>query len=405
MARVIIAGGGQAGIQVAAGLRQEGFEGDIVVVADEPSMPYQRPPLSKHYLSGKVGMERVTLRPDKFYEDNSIDIRTGIGVIGIKPDDNSVTLSDGEELGYDWLVLATGSRVRRLDSVDGADLAGIHYLRTLVDVDSIRAEFETANDVVVVGGGYIGLEVASVASELGKRVTVLEAAERILQRVATPGLSDFYTAAHTSHGVRIVTGANAAAFVGADRVSAVQLADGSEVPADLVIIGIGIIPNVEIADAAGIACDNGITVDEYCKTSHPNILAVGDCTNHPNAFAGGRVRLESVPNAMEQGRVAAATICGNPKAYQSEPWFWSDQFDLKLQMVGFATDADEIVTRGSVEDGSFINFYLKEGTVIAAEAVNSVRDFMSCRKMVAGRVEVPSAQLVDPELNLKDLVG
>ena len=396
---VVIVGGGHAGGQAAASLRQEGYEGEIVVVADEPHIPYQRPPLSKQYLAGEYGLERVYLRPEKFYADREIAVRKGVRAVRINPDARTLECSNGETLAYDKLLLATGSRPRKLATA-GDDLAGVHYLRTIADVDAIRRDLKPGRRIAIVGGGYIGLEVAAVAVEMGLAVTVLEMEDRILGRVTTPEMSAFYHALHTGKGVVIRTGLRAESFAGAEgRLEQVVCAGGEVVDADLAVVGIGIVPNVELAAAAGLDCDNGIIVDETTRTTDPNIHAVGDCTNHPNPVLGRRLRLESVPNAMEQSRVAAANLAGGDKVYATVPWFWSDQYDLKLQMVGFSADADGQVTRGDPTTNQFATFHLSGDTVIAADAVNSAREFMAARQLVGKKVDAGS--LGDPGVDLR----
>lgn len=400
MAAMVIVGAGHAAGQAAASLRQEGFDGEIIILGDERHIPYQRPPLSKQYLAGEHGLEKVHLRPAKFYEDKNITVRTGVRVQSIDTSAATVTTDDGETIGYDKLLLATGGRVREL-TIPGHDLRGIHYLRGIDDVDGIRQEFAPGRKMVIVGGGYIGLEVASVAVESGLEVHVLEMESRILQRVTTERMSAYYHQLHESRGVHIHTRAAATAFKGSGHVQAVLCGD-DEYPADIVLVGIGIIPNVEIARDAGIECDNGILVDEHCRTSTPNVYAAGDCTNHPNPLLGRRLRLESVPNAMEQARVAAANMCGGDKTYASIPWFWSDQYELKLQMVGFSADGDQEVVRGDIGANQFAVFYLKDGVLVAADAVNSAKEFMVCRQLVGKPVD--AAVLADPDTDLKTLL-
>ena len=306
-----------------------------------------------------------------------------------------------ETIAYDKLLIATGGRPRKLQ-IPGSDLAGIHYLRTIADVDAIQGDFGEGKKLVVVGGGYIGLEVASVAIKYGLEVHVLEMEERILQRVTTPEMSAYYHRLHTGRGVHIHTSTTVSGFSGEGRVSAVECGDQS-FPADLVIVGIGIIPNTEVAEAAGIACDNGIVVDDHCRTSAPDVYAAGDCTNHPNPLLEKRLRLESVPNAMEQARVAAANMTGGDKVYASIPWFWSDQYELKLQMVGFSSDGDTQVVRGDMDANEFAVFYLKDGKVVAADAVNSPKEFMICKQLIGRSVD--AAVLADPEADLKSLIA
>ncbi len=401
MAAMVILGAGHAAGQAAASLRQEGYDGEIVIIGDEPYIPYQRPPLSKAYLSGEVDLDRVYLRPGKFYEDKGITLKLGVRAERIDPAAKTVTTDAGETIAYEKLLITTGGRPRRL-TIPGSDLGGIHYLRTIADVDGIRSEMAPGKRLVIVGGGYIGLEVASVAVKAGLEVHVLEMEARILQRVTTPEMSAYYHNLHESRGVHIHTSTAVTGFSGTGRVAAVDCGEQS-FPADLVIVGIGIIPNVEIAAAAGIACDNGVLVDEGCRTSAADIYAAGDCTNHPNPLLNRRLRLESVPNAMEQARVAVANMCGGDKRYASIPWFWSDQYELKLQMVGFSGDGDTQVLRGSMAANQFAIFYLKAGAVVAADAVNSPKEFMVCKQLIGKQVD--PAKLADPATDLKELLA
>lgn len=399
-AGIVVVGAGHAAGQTAASLRQEGYEGKITLLGDEPFVPYQRPPLSKQYLSGEHGLERVYLRPEKFYADKNVDIKVSTQVESIDTKAQTVTTSARESYPYDKLLIATGSRPRRLN-IQGSDLKGIHYLRTIEDVDEIAANMKNAGKAVIVGGGYIGLEVASVAVTSGLEVSVLEMEDRILQRVTTPEMSAFYHQLHSSRGVSIHTNTTVSGFEGDKQVSKVICGDKS-FDADLVIVGIGIIPNVEIAQEAGIECDNGIVVNERCQTSAPGVYAAGDCTNHPNPILGRRLRLESVPNAMEQARVAAANICGGSKEYSAVPWFWSDQYELKLQMVGFSSDGDQQVVRGDKSNNEFAVFYLKDGNVMAVDAVNSPREFMVCKQLYGKPVD--ANLLADASVDLKTLL-
>lgn len=400
-AGVVIVGAGHAAGQAVASLRQEGYEGDIRLIGDEPHIPYQRPPLSKQYLSGEHGLERVYLRPEKFYADQNVTVQTGTIVKSIDTKAQTVSTENGENHAYDHLLIATGSRPRILN-ISGSDLRGIHYLRTIADVDGIAEHMKTAKKAVIVGGGYVGLEVASVAVTSGLEVSVLEMEDRILQRVTTPHMSEFYHQLHTERGVSIHVNTAVSSFDGEDgHVTAVVCGEES-FDADLVIVGIGIIPNVEIAQEAGIECDNGILVDEHCQTSIANVYAAGDCTNHPNPILGRRLRLESVPNAMEQARVVAANICGKDKTYAAVPWFWSDQYELKLQMVGFSTDGDQELLRGDKSTNQFAIFYLKDGKVVGVDAVNSPKEFM-VGKQIYGK-EVDQGKLTDPGVDLKTLI-
>jgi 3-phenylpropionate/trans-cinnamate dioxygenase ferredoxin reductase subunit len=403
MSKFVVIGGGHAAGQAVASLRQDGFDGAIDVIGDEPYVPYQRPPLSKQYLSGEQTIERVYLRAAAFYTERKINLHLGVRGERIDPRTRVVALSNGKTLPYDKLLIATGSRARHLN-IQGHQLAGIHYLRTIDDVDAIRAEFGPGKRITIAGGGYIGLEVASVAVVAGLAVTVLEMEDRILKRVTTAAMSAFYHGLHTSRGVVIRTSTKVSGFEGRDRVEAVLTEAGERIPADLVIVGVGIIPNTEIASAAGLACDNGILVDDHCRTSDPDIYAAGDCTNHPNALLGRRLRLESVPNAMEQARVATANMNGGDATYASIPWFWSDQYELKLQMVGFSADGDVAVTRGDPAANQFATFYLKNGVVVAVDAVNSPREFMASRQMVDKRAKPDPAKLADSKVPLKELM-
>ncbi|MEQ8205452.1 MAG: FAD-dependent oxidoreductase [Woeseia sp.] len=399
MTTIVIVGGGHAAGQAAASLRQKGHDGRLLILADEPYIPYQRPPLSKAYLSGKEELQHLYVRQPAFYDKQGIEVRTGAHVDEIDTVKKTLRVSR-EQIGYDRLLLCTGARPRRMQT-PGSDLAGIHYLRTVADVDRIRSEMAAANRVCVVGGGYIGLEVAAVATAAGKQVTVLEAGDRVLQRVASPELSRFYDAMHKSHGVEIRTNCQVSGFTGDGGVDAVQC--GAErIAADLVIIGIGVIPNVELAEQAGLICDNGIVVDERCRTSNDDIYAAGDCTNHPNPQLGRRLRLESVPNAMDQARVAATNMLGGDDIHDSVPWFWSDQYDVKLQMVGFSADGNRQILRGDMAGHKFAIFHLHDDTVVAVDAINEPREFMAGKKLFGKRVDVE--RLADLRVETKSLL-
>lgn len=401
MSGIVIIGAGQAAGQAAASLRQGGFEGPITILGEEAQAPYQRPPLSKQYLSGEIGMDRVLVRPEKFYPDKNIDLHTETTVQSIDRKNKTVTTTSGDTYPYDKLLVGTGSRPRILN-IPGSDLDGIHYLRTIKDVDAIREAMASARKLCIVGGGYIGLEVAAVAVTKGLEVTVLEMEDRILQRVTTPEMSDFYHQLHTERGVNLMVNTGVSGFT-ADGAVATVLCGDISIDADLVIVGIGIIPNTELAEAAGLACDNGILVDDHCQTSDPDIYAAGDCTNHPNAILDRRLRLESVPNAMEQARAAASNMVGGDKAYASIPWFWSDQYELKLQMVGFSADGDQQVLRGDQATNQFAVFYLKDEKVVAVDAVNSPKEFMVCKQLYGKKVDVSA--LADSSVDLKTLLN
>lgn len=407
---VLIVGAGHAGGACAMGLREQGWAGRIVMVGDEPHLPYQRPPLSKSFLSGEMPIGQLYLIPQATYDHAHIDCILGARAERIDRKARTVTLSDGRELAYAKLVLATGGRARRL-AISGIERfekqPNFHYLRTIDHVARIRMQFNAGARLVIVGGGYIGLEVAAVAVKRGLHVTVLEALPHVLARVTAPELSTFYERIHREAGVDIRTSTAVSAFEhdpSGDAVSAVILADGSRIPCDLVIVGVGLEPNTDLAEAAGLAVNNGIVVDEHMRTSDANIVAIGDCTNHPNELLGRRLRLESVPNAMEQARTAAATLCTKERVCNPVPWFWSDQYELKLKMVGVSQGYDELVMRGSPQGRSFSVFYLQRGVMLAADTVSRVQDFMLSKRFVAERVPVRAADLADESVPLKSLL-
>jgi 3-phenylpropionate/trans-cinnamate dioxygenase ferredoxin reductase component len=401
---LVIVGGGQAAAQAVQSLRQQSFAGPITLLSDEPYPPYQRPPLSKKYLSGELTRERLLLRPATFYAEKGVTLEQNARVEELDAGGRQLRLRDGRTLIYDRLLLATGSRVRTLD-VPGATLHGVYYVRTIADVDGIAAHLRDGARVVLVGAGYIGLEVAAVVRQRGFDVTVLEAADRVMSRTVSVEVAGFYEARHRAAGVVIHTGAAVKALHGATQVTAVETADGRSLPCDVVIIGIGIVPNVELAAAAGLPCNNGIVVDEFARTSDPNICAAGDCTNHPLPLFERRVRLESVPNAIHQAKVAAATLLGAPVAYSEVPWFWSDQYDLKLQIAGLSTGFDEVVLRGDPATRSFAAFYLRGGQLIAVDAINSPKEFIAGKKLVANRARIAPDALRDAGVDLTPLAG
>ncbi|MGH8623730.1 MAG: NAD(P)/FAD-dependent oxidoreductase [Gammaproteobacteria bacterium] len=392
---VVIVGGGHAGGQAAAALRSEGFSGRIVLVADEPHLPYQRPPLSKGFLSGELGVERVYLKSEAFYPQQHIELLLDRHAEAIDRDQRKVYLNDGQVLDYDNLLLATGSAVRRLE-VPGAELPGVYYLRALRDSEAIRAHLKPGATMVVVGGGYIGLEVASVAATQGLRVTVLEMAPHVMARVVDPAVAAVIAQAHRLHGVDICTGTTVVALEGTERVTSVRCADGASYPADLVVIGVGIAPDTKLAATAGLRCENGIWVDEYARTSDSAVFACGDCTYHPNPLLGCRLRLESVHNAVAQSRVAAANLCGKQNPYSEIPWFWSDQYDIKLQLAGVSGQHDQLVFRGDPKSGHFSAFYLKKGIPVAVNTFNDPQEFMAARTLLARRPPLDPKQLADP---------
>lgn len=402
--RIVVVGGGQAGGQALGSLRREGFDGELLLVTAENCLPYERPPLSKDYLAGGSGVDRLQLFPETFYAEKSVEVLTGAEVVSIDPRSHRIELASGGLLNYDRLLLATGSRVRRLDGLAGARLDGLHYLRNIEDSDRIRAAMGDAARVVIIGGGYIGLEVASVAVEAGLAVTVVESSPRLLSRVATVELSAFYADLHRRRGVELRLGTTVTGFRGASAVRSVLLADGSEIPADLVVAGIGVEPETALARNAGIDCENGIAVDGRCRTSAPDVFAAGDCTSQPNSYYGRRVRLESVPNALEQAQAAAAAMLGRDRGPAPAPWFWSDQHGVRLQMTGHAEGRDRTVMRGTAQNGSFVAFHLRGGMLIGADAVNSMREFAVCRRLVSARSRPDPAALADPSVPAKTLL-
>ena len=402
-ADLVIVGGGQAGGEIAIQLRKLGFAGSLLIVGEEPQLPYKRPPLSKAYLAGAVGEGSLHLLPRAGLEKLRIDCRAGVRVERIDRAAHRLELAGGGTLAYGRLALATGSRARALN-LPGARHANVFPLRTIEDVQRLRARAAPGKRLVVIGGGFIGLEVAAVATKLGLKVTVLEGLPRVLARVTAPRISQFYEAVHRAAGVDLRTGAQVAALEGEPEVTHVVLGDGGRIEADLIVVGIGIVPNVELAAEAGLAVDNGIVVDECARTSDPDIVAAGDCTSHPNEFLGRRVRLESVQNALEQARAAAATLAGQPQPYRAVPWFWSDQYDLKLQMVGLSAGHDEAVLRGDPAQRSFALFYLQQGRLIAADAVNRAPEFVFARKLVAARAHPDRAALADEQIPLGSLL-
>lgn len=400
---LVLVGASHAAAQAVDSLRREGHAGRIVLIGDEPRLPYQRPPLSKKYLAGELEADRLWIRPAPFYEQRRVELMLGRRVERLDLSGHSVRLDDGSDIAYGRLLLATGARARP-PAVPGADLPGVHCLRSVDDVDRIRAELSSVRRVVIVGAGYIGLECAASCIKLGLAVTVLEMADRVMSRVVAPQMSAFYGAEHASHGVAIRLSERVERFEGTGRVAAVRCADGSAYPADLVIVGIGILPNVELAAEAGIACDNGITVDQYCRTSDPDVYAIGDCASHPSPRYGRRIRLESVDNAFEQAKTVAANICGREVIHDKVPWFWSDQYDLKLQIVGLAEGFDRVVLRGDPATRAFSCCYLRGSELIALDAVNHVKDFMSARKLIAERAQFDLERLADPAVALKEAV-
>lgn len=393
--KLVIIGGGHAAAQVATSLRQHKFDGQAVLVSDEPTVSYQRPPLSKAYLSGDISAERLPIIREQAYESAGITLKLGLHADSIDRNAKTVTLADGDTLPYDKLILATGGRARRL-SCPGAELAGIHYIRTMADTDAMRGEFENAEKLVVIGGGYIGLEIAAVARKTGKAVSVLEATDRILGRVVAPDVSAFYTDLHTAEGVEIHTNKLVTSIEGTDRANAVCTEDGSRYEADMVVVGIGLIPNAELASEAGLdTTPLGIQVNSHCQTNDPDIYAVGDVSWFHHPFYDRDMRIESVQNAVDQAKVAVDHIMGSDTDYDSLPWFWSDQYGLKLQIAGLSQGYDTLVTRGNAAERSVAFFYLKDGKMIAADCIGRIAEFMNAKKLIAAQTPVTADQLLD----------
>jgi 3-phenylpropionate/trans-cinnamate dioxygenase ferredoxin reductase subunit len=401
---VLIVGGGHGGAQAAIALRQGGFEGSIAIVSTEAEAPYERPPLSKEYLSGEKGFDRLLIRPASFWGERDITLRLGCTVTAVDPQAHQVVTDDGVRLGYGQMVWSAGGSPRSL-GCHGHDLAGVHTVRARADVDRMQAELATVDRVVVVGGGFIGLEAAAVLTKLGKTVVLLEALDRVLARAAGEALSRFYEAEHRAHGVDVRLAATVDCILGdGGRVSGVRLADGEVIDAQMVIVGIGIIPAVTPLMAAGAEGGGGVLVDDHCRTTLDDVFAIGDCAIHPNCFAGGSlVRLESVQNANDQANSVAKTILGAPTAYEAVPWFWSNQYDLRLQTVGLSGGYDDAVTRGDPATRSFAVVYLKAGRVIAVDAVNTVKDYVQGKRLVVEGLHPDLTQLADDTIPLKAL--
>ncbi len=401
---VLIVGAGHGGAQVATTLRQCKFAGTVAIVGEEPEIPYERPPLSKDYLGGDKSFDRILIRPAASWEQRNIVLLTGRRVVTVNPGARNVTTNDGEVIGYGQLVWAAGGHARRL-SCPGHRLAGIHSVRSRADVDRMKAELDATTHVVVVGGGYIGLETAAVLAKLGKQVTVLEALDRVLARVAGETLSRFYEAEHRAHGVDVRLNATVECVEERDgRASGVRLAGGEVIAAEMVVVGIGIVPAVEPLLAAGAIGGNGVAVDEHGRTTLPDVWAVGDCALHANAFAGHLpIRLESVQNANDMAVNVAKAITGAPEIYKTVPWFWSNQFDLKLQTVGLSAGHDAAVMRGDVASRSFSVIYLKAGRVTALDCVNATRDYIQGKRLVKDGLTINPALLARADVALNDL--
>ncbi|MGV3729565.1 MAG: NAD(P)/FAD-dependent oxidoreductase [Sphingopyxis sp.] len=401
---VVIVGAGHGGAQVAVALRTQKFTGSIAIIGDEPDLPYERPPLSKEYFAGEKEFERILLRPAKYWDERDVTMLLGQRVVSVDPAAHRVTTDEGQTIGYGKLVWATGGSPRMLP-IPGGDLPGVQGVRTRADADAMKAASLTAEQIVVIGGGYIGLEAAAVLRKAGKKVVLLEALDRVLARVAGEELSRFFEKEHRDHGVDLRLGVCVETIEGDTHVTGVRLADGEVAPADLVIVGIGIVPAVEPLIAAGAAGGNGVLVDRFCKTSLPDIYAIGDCAAHANDFAEGAViRLESVQNANDQANVVAKGIVGDEVPYQTVPWFWSNQYDLKLQTAGLSTGHDQAVLRGDPANRSFSVVYLRAGKVIAIDCVNATKDYVQGRMIVTAGLHATAEQLADTETPLKALL-
>jgi 3-phenylpropionate/trans-cinnamate dioxygenase ferredoxin reductase component len=400
--RVVIVGAGHAGGSAAAFLRQFGFEGDIVLVGEEPLAPYQRPPLSKAWLKGEADGESLLLRPESFYAENNVVLRLATRVAHIDRATKAVVLAGGENVAYDFLILATGSNARKLP-IPGANDPSILELRTAAEADALKAALTPGQKLIIVGAGYIGLEVAASARALGCEAVVVEREARVLARVASEPLSAFFERYHRDHGVEILV--NAAATSIDPTGHAVALSDGRVIEGDAVLVGVGATACDLLGSASGLRCDGGIVVDEDARSSDPSVYAIGDCTNRPLPMYGARLRLESVPNALEQAKQAAASICGRPRPAPETPWFWSDQYDLKLQIAGVSLDPDRLVIRGKAEENHFAVFHMKGTRVLAVEAVNAPAEFMAGKQLIAKQRDVDADRLADVDVAMKTLLA
>jgi 3-phenylpropionate/trans-cinnamate dioxygenase ferredoxin reductase subunit len=404
VSHTLIIGAGQAGLSAAAELRKRKYEGEITLIGDEPSAPYQRPPLSKAYLTGETPIDRLWLKPEAWYEKADVTVRTGERVTAIDRSASEVITGEGDRLSYDQLILATGGQARRIP-LPGADLPGVFVLRNLAEADALSDALSTAKRLVIIGAGYIGLEVAASARKRGLEVTVLEAADRPMARTASALLSGWFGAIHRGYGVDLRVSAPVSAITGTTRAEGVELADGEVVDADLVLVAAGLAPSTQLAEAAGIACQDGILVDAHARADDPRIYAIGDVARFDLPRYGRSVRLESVQNAIEQGKAAAASICGEPFDYDPVPWFWSDQYELKLQIAGLIEGADQMVRRGDPEEGKFALFHLKDGRLIACEAVNSAPEYMGSQRLIAMGASPDPERLRDSSVAMRDFLS
>lgn len=401
MSHIVVIGAGQAGSSLVAKLRNTGFDGQVTLIGEETAPPYQRPPLSKAYLLGEMALERLYLRPESFYADNNITLRLGTRVDAIDTTAREVVIGD-ERLKYDQLALTTGSTPRRLPAAIGGTLDGVHVVRTLEDVDRMEPEFAEGRRVLIVGGGYIGLEAAAVASKKGVTVTLVEMADRILQRVAAPETSDYFRSLHASHGVNIIEGIGLETLTGKGRVSGARLSDGTELDVDFVIVGVGIAPGSSLGEAAGLEIDNGIKTDAQGRTSDSAVWAAGDCASFP--YRDGRIRLESVPNAIDQAEIVARNMMDENVEYVAKPWFWSDQYDVKLQIAGLNSGYDNVVTRPGDKDGSVSYWYYQGDSLLAVDAMNDPRAYMIGKRLIEGGKSPDRAAISDIKIELKSLM-
>ena len=403
MENLLIIGAGQSAIQCISTLKKEGYSGSITLVGEEEHLPYQRPPLSKGFLEDSVNKERLYFKKLEFFTENKVQLYLGLSAEKLEIDNQKVYLSDNSELEFDKLVFATGSRVRYLD-FPGSELKSIFYLRDLDDAEAIKKDLETSENLVIIGAGYIGLEAAAIAAKKNKKVTIIEMADRVMNRTVDPQISEYYLNLHRSYGVKFHFNTSLETINKVSDSLEVVCSDGTEVKADSVLIGAGVVPNIELAEEAGIYCDNGIIVNEFGQTNFKNIYACGDCTNHPNKILKKNLRLESVHNAMEQAKTVASSVMNNPIEYNQVPWFWSDQYDHKLQIVGLSGDHDLVTMRGTTNDAKFMLFYTKDEELIAVDAINNPKEFLISRKLVANKVKIKPKVISDLNTNLNDLI-
>lgn len=403
MENLLIIGAGQSAIQCISTLKKEGYSGSITLVGEEEHLPYQRPPLSKGFLEDSLNKERLYFKKLEFFTENKVQLYLGLSAEKLEINNQKVYLSDNSVLEFDKLVFATGSRVRYLD-FPGSELKSIFYLRDLDDAEAIKKDLETSENLVIIGAGYIGLEAAAIAAKKNKKVTIIEMADRVMNRTVDPQISEYYLNLHESYGVKFHFNTSLETINEVSDSLEVVCSDGTEVKADSVLIGAGVVPNIELAEEAGINCDNGIIVNEFGQTNFKNIYACGDCTNHPNKILNKNLRLESVHNAMEQAKTVASSLMNNPMEYNQVPWFWSDQYDHKLQIVGLSGDHDVVTMRGNTNDAKFMLFYTKDEELIAVDAINNPKEFLISRKLVANKVKIKPKVISDLNTNLNDLI-